>query len=54
MGREYIDMAKVIEPNTLTLSACSIAESDAVDGTVWASDTTYAADAKVRHNHVRY
>ncbi len=47
-------MAKVIEPNTLTLTACSIAESDAVDGTVWASGTTYAADAKVRHNHVRY
>ena len=47
-------MAKVIEPNTLTLTACSIAESDGADGTVWASGTTYAADAKVRHNHVRY
>ena len=47
-------MARVIEPNALTLTVCSIAESDAVDGTVWASGTTYAADAKVRHNHVRY
>ena len=47
-------MAKVIEPNTLTLTACSIAESDAVDGATWNSATTYAADAPVRYNHVRY
>lgn len=47
-------MTKVIEPNTLTLTACSIAENDDADGTVWASGTTYAANAKVRHNHVRY
>ena len=47
-------MAKVIEPNTLTLSACSIAESDAVDGATWDSTTTYAKDAPVRYNHVKY
>lgn len=47
-------MAKVIEPNTLTLTACSIAESDAVDGPAWDKATTYAKDAPVRHNHVRY
>ena len=47
-------MAKVIEPNTLTLTACSIAESDAVDGATWSNTTTYAIDALVRHNHVRY
>ena len=47
-------MAKVIEPNTLTLTACSIAESDSVDGATWSSTTTYAADAPVRYNHVRY
>ena len=47
-------MAKVIEPNTLTLTACSIAESDAVDGATWSSTTTYALDALVRYNHVRY
>ena len=47
-------MAKVIEPNTLTLTACSIAESDAADGATWSSTTTYALDALVRYNHVRY
>ena len=47
-------MAKVIEPNTLTLTACSVAESDAVDGVTWNSTTTYALDALVRYNHVRY
>jgi len=47
-------MAKVIEPNTLTLSACSIAESDAVDGATWSNATTYAKDALVRYNHARY
>ena len=47
-------MTKVIDPNTLTLTACSIAESDAVDGATWNSTTTYALDAFVRYNHVRY
>ena len=47
-------MAKVIEPSTLTLTACSIAESNAVDGATWSSTTTYAKDAVVRYNHVRY
>ena len=47
-------MAKVIEPNTLTLTACSIAESDAVDGPAWDEAATYAKDAPVRYNHVRY
>ena len=47
-------MAKVIEPNALTLTACSVAESDAVDGATWSSTTTYAIDALVRYNHVRY
>ena len=47
-------MAKVIEPNTLTLTACSIEESDSVDGAPWNSTTTYAKDALVRYNHVRY
>ena len=47
-------MTKVIGPNALTLTACSIAESDADDGATWSSTTTYAADAPVRYNHVRY
>lgn len=45
---------KVVEANALTLTACSIAESDAADGAPWSSATTYARDALVRYNHVRY
>ena len=45
---------KVVEANALTLTACSIAESDAADGTTWSSTTTYDIDALVRYNHVRY
>lgn len=47
-------MAKVIVPNALTLTACSISENDTVDGPIWSSTTTYAKDAPVRYNHVRY
>ena len=45
---------KVVEANKLTLTACSIAESDTADGATWSSTTTYAVDALVRYNHVRY
>lgn len=47
-------MAKVIEPNELTLTTCSVAESDANDGPAWDAATTYAKDAPVRYKHVRY
>lgn len=47
-------MAKVIEPNMLTLTACSIEENDEVDGATWDNTTTYALDDLVRYNHVRY
>lgn len=45
---------RVIEPNALSLLSCSVSESDALDGTVWNANTTYALNAKVRHNHVTY
>jgi len=45
---------KIVKPNTLNLTACSVSETDAVDGTVWNSTTTYSEGQKVRYNHVSY
>lgn len=45
---------KVIVPNTLSLLSCSISETDAVDGPIWKSGTTYSLGSKVRLNHVSY
>lgn len=45
---------RVIVPNELTLLSCSVAETDATDGTVWNATTAYSLNAKVRHNHVSY
>ncbi len=45
----------VIKPNTgLTILSSSIAESDAVDGTVWSSSATYTKGARVRYEHSTY
>lgn len=46
---------KVIVPNKdLKLLNSSIEETDAADGTAWDASATYAAGAKVRHEHIRY
>lgn len=45
---------KVVIPNTPSLLACSVAESDAADGVEWDAATSFAAGAKVRHRHYRY
>lgn len=45
---------KIIVPNQLSLLSCSIAESDATDGVLWNSATSYAKDAKVRRAHITY
>lgn len=47
-------MMKVIIPNDIKLLSCSIPESDVDDGPEWIATTTYAKDAKVRHEHVKY
>lgn len=47
-------MAKVIKPNKLELLACSVSESDSVDGVLWDAYTSYAKDQKVRYEHVVY
>ena len=47
-------MAKVIKPNKLELLACSVSESDSVDGVLWDASTSYAKDQKVRYEHVVY
>ena len=44
----------IIKPNTLSLVSCSVSETDAIDGTVWSSSTTYSTGALVRLNHVSY
>lgn len=45
---------KVIVPNKLDLLTCSLADSDSADGPAWNASVTYAKDAPVRHEHVRY
>ncbi|WP_417292431.1 hypothetical protein [Desulfovibrio porci] len=45
---------KLIIPNKLELLACSLAETDEEDGVVWDASTSYAKDARVRHEHVSY
>lgn len=45
---------KIVKPVPLTLSACSVSETDAVDGATWSSTTTYSTGQKVRYNHVSY
>ena len=45
---------KIIKPNSLNLLSCSISESDAVDGSVWSSSTSYSEGALVRYNHITY
>ncbi len=45
---------KVVIPNTLTVQACSVTESDAADGAVWSASTAYAQGQKVRHQHYSY
>lgn len=45
---------KVIVPNELTLTTCSVAESDTEDGEAWSSTKTYAKADKVRYEHVIY
>lgn len=48
-------MMKLIIPNTIKdFLSCSVSESDSEDGAVWSSGTTYAKDARVRHEHVSY
>lgn len=44
----------LVVTDILELQSCSVVETDAVDGVPWASGTTYAKDADVRYNHVRY
>lgn len=45
---------KIVKPSPLTLISCSVSETDAVDGSVWSSSTTYSTGQKVRYNHVSY
>jgi len=45
---------KVIIPNELELLECSLSETDATDGSLWDSSTSYAKAAKVRHEHISY
>ena len=47
-------MAKVIKPNKLELLACSVPESDDVDGVTWDEAATYSQGQKVRYEHVSY
>ena len=45
---------KIVKPSPMTLLSCSVSETDAVDGTVWSSTTTYSTGQKVRYNHESY
>ena len=45
---------KIIIPNKITLSSCSVVETDAIDGVEWNSSTTYGLNTLVRKNHVTY
>ena len=45
---------KIIVPNELTLTQCSVTETNAVDGVLWNASTTYSQGTKVRYNHVTY
>lgn len=45
---------KIVIPNKLDLLACSVSETDSVDGAVWNAATTYSKGVKVRYNHVKY
>ena len=45
---------KIIVPNELTLTQCSVSETDAEDGEVWSATKTYAKDDKVRYEHNIY
>ncbi len=45
---------KLIIPNKLELLSCSLTETDEEDGVVWDASTSYAKDARVRHEHVSY
>lgn len=45
---------KVIVPQKPNFISSSVTETDADDGVVWDSATSYAKDTKVRHEHVSY
>ena len=45
---------KIIVPHKLTLTQCSIAESDEDDGAVWEEGKSYAKGDKVRYEHAIY
>lgn len=48
-------MMKLIIPNSIKeFISEPFPETDAADGTVWNASTTYAKDAKVRHEHISY